>query len=143
MAGVPTNHVVALVGGASTASSIASEMRDRGLESPTIVCGEKLSDRLNAESGLVARGLQKLFGPMSEQSNYLRQYEEAVRRGQTVIAVKAEGRYAVNLARQVLDRHGASDIRLFGQLAVTDLSPDSNPSVGSDSLPSRRPTEHS
>jgi hypothetical protein len=128
MAGVPTNHVVALVGGASTASSIASEMRDRGLD---------------AESGLVARGLQKLFGPMSEQSNYLRQYEEAVRRGQTVIAVKAEGRYAVNLARQVLDRHGASDIRLFGQLAVTDLSPDSNPSVGSDALPSRRPTEHS
>ena len=140
---IPSNHVVALVRGAASAVSVASELVYRGLEAPLIVSGEKLSDRLEAESGLVARALQTLFGHLSEQTDYLHQYEEAVRRGQTVVAVKAEGQHAVDVARRVLDRHGAVDVRFFGQLAVTDLTPDSNPSAASDELPAKRPVENS
>jgi hypothetical protein len=140
---IPSNHIIALVSGAATGAAVASELTNRGLEPPLIVSGEKLSDRLEAESGLVTRTLQKLFSPLSEQSSYLRQYEEAVRRGQTVVVVSATDHDAVSVARGVLDKHGAVDVRLFGQLAVTDLTPDSNPSAASDQYPSKRPVEHS
>jgi hypothetical protein len=140
---IPSNHVLALVKGASSAAEVADELRDRGLDSPMIVSGEKLSDRLEAESGLVERALQKLFGHLSEQPNYLRQYEEAVRRGQTVVAVKAEDDDEVEVAREVLGKHGAVDVRFFGKMAVTDLSPESNPSVGEKGTPRARPLEHS
>jgi hypothetical protein len=140
---IPSNHVMALVRGAASAVAVAEELRDHGLESPLIVSGERLSDRLEAESGLVTRALQRLFGHLSEQTDYLHQYEEAVRRGNTVVAVRAEDDHEVQVAKQVFDKHGAADVRFFGQLAVRDLTPDSNPSAASDEIPSRRPVEHS
>jgi hypothetical protein len=140
---VPSNHVIGLVSGSAAAAEVAAELRQRGFDHPIIASGDKLTDRLEAESGLMSRALQKLFGHLSEETNYLRQYEEAVRRGQTVVAVKAEDEETVDAAREVLEKHGAADIRFFGQLAVKDLTPESNPSHGSDQAPVRPPSEAS
>ena len=130
---IPSNHVIGLVGGAATAAALAAELTERGLEAPILVSGERLSDRLEAESGLVERALQRLFRHLSEETNYLHQYEEAVRRGQTVVAVKTERYEDVELARGILDKYGAIDVRFFGRLAISDLTPDSDPSGASKS----------
>jgi hypothetical protein len=89
----------------------------------------------------VERILQRLSNHLSEETQFLDQYEEAVRNGQTVVAVKADGDDEVERAREVLQRHGAMNIRYFGRLAVSDLTPDSNPSARSDEPPVSRPVE--
>jgi hypothetical protein len=114
-----------------------------GLPDPILVRDENVGERLEAESTLPMRLLQRLFNHLSEETNYLNQYEEAARQGQTIVAVKADNEDEVELARKVLSRHGAVDIRYFGRMAVSDLTPESNPSAGSDEKPAERPGEHS
>ena len=135
---IPGNYVIGLVRGAATAAALAAELIERGLKAPILVSGERLSDRLEAESGLVERALQHLFSHSGEETSYLHQYEEAVRRGQTVVAVKAEHYEDVELARGILDKYGAVDVRFSGWLAVSDLTADSDPSAASDEQPMKR-----
>ena len=140
---IPANHVVALVGDSATASAVAAALTEHGLEAPLIVSNEMVGERLAAESGFVDRALQTLFGHLSEEVNYLDQYEEAARNGQTVVAVKANDDDEIQQASDILQKHGAMNVRFFGRLAVTDLTPDSNPSHGSDETPAKRPAEGS
>jgi hypothetical protein len=44
-------------------------------------------------------------------------------------------REQANTVRDVLERHGAQNIRFFSRLAVTDLTPLSNPTPRSDASP--------
>jgi hypothetical protein len=128
---VPGNHVIGLVRGAATAAVLAEEMIERGLDAPILVSGERLTDKLEAETGLIERALQRLFSHLSEETSYLHQYEEAVRRGQTVVAVKAEGIDDVKLAKSILDKYGALDVRFFGRLVISDMTPAGDPSAAS------------
>lgn len=143
MEAIPANHVVALVRDSATASAVSAALTEHGLEAPLIVSNEMVGERLAAESGIVDRALQTLFGHLSEQGNYLAQYEEAARNGQTVVAVKANNDEEVQRASSILEKHGAVDVRFFGRLAVSDLTSDSNPSAASGEPPSKRPVEHS
>lgn len=140
---IPGNHVVALVKDEATGSEVAEELTSEGFERPTVVSDSRVGERLEAESGIVARVLQRFSNHLSEETRYLDQYEEAVRNGQTVVAVKAEGHNQVQRVNRVLQKHGATNVRYFGRLAVSDLSPDSNPSMASDERPTARPIEHS
>ena len=140
---IPGNHIVALVKDAATASAVADELAAAGFERPAVVTEPPVGERLEAESGLLVRALQRMSNHLSEETRYLDQYEAAVRNGRTVVAVKAGGYKEVRRAKNVLQKHGAMDIRYFGRLAVSDLSPDSNPSAGSDAPPVSRPAEHS
>jgi len=97
-----------------------------------MVSNDMVGERLSDESGIVDRALQALFGPLSEQGNYLKQYEEAARNGQTVVAAKAANDEEVERAAAIFEKHGATNVRFFGRLAVTDLTPGSNPSHSSD-----------
>jgi hypothetical protein len=138
---IPGNHVVALVKNAATGSAVADELSAAGFERAIVVDDSRVGERLEAESGTVERILQRLSNHLSEETQFLDQYEEAVRNGQTVVAVKADGDDEVERAREVLQRHGAMNIRYFGRLAVSDLTPDSNPSARSDEPPVSRPVE--
>jgi len=143
MEAIPANHVVALVRDSATASAVAAALTEQGLEAPLLVSNDMVGERLSAESGIVDRALQTLFGHLSEQGNYLEQYEEAARNGQTVVAVKANNDEEVQRAASILEKHGAADVRFFGRLAVTDLTPASNPSHTSDEAPTKPPVESS
>ncbi|HEU0075464.1 MAG TPA: hypothetical protein VFS30_15785 [Dehalococcoidia bacterium] len=127
---IPSNHVVALVKDVATGSEIADELSAAGFERAIVVGDPRVGERLEAESGPVARVLQRLSNHLSEETRYLDQYEEAVRNGQTVIAVKASGDDEVQRANAVLQKRGAWDIRHFGRLVISDLTPDRNPSAG-------------
>jgi hypothetical protein len=140
---IAPNHVLGVVSGEGALDAIQNDLRDMGLPDPILVRDENVGERLEAESTLPMRVLQRLFNHLSEETNYLNQYEEAARQGQTIVAVKADNEDEVELARKVLSRHGAVDIRFFGRLAVSDLTPESNPSAGSDEKPAERPREHS
>ena len=139
---IPSNHVVALVKDGATASEVSHDLTRVGLEEAIIVTDPRVGERLEAESGLIARALGRLGNHLSEETSYLDQYEEAVRNGQTVVAVKATGDDEVKQAQTVLQKHGAMNIRFFGRLAVSDLTPDSNPSMGSDEAPLSKSVEH-
>jgi hypothetical protein len=138
---IPSNHVVALVKDSSTASEVSNELKRAGLDETIIVTEPRVGERLEAENGIVGRVLGRLGNHLSEEPSYLDQYEEAVRNGQTVVAVKATGDDEVRRAQDVLQKHGAMNIRHFGRLAVSDLTPDSNPSMGSDEPPLSKPVD--
>jgi hypothetical protein len=140
---IAPNHVLGVVSGEGALEAIQKDLRGMGLPEPILVRDENVGERLEAESTLPMRLLQRLFNHLSEETNYLNQYEEAARQGQTIVAVKADNEDEVELARKVLSRHGAVDIRYFGRMAVSDLTPESNPSAGSDEKPAERPGEHS
>lgn len=140
---IPSNHIVALVKDVATGSRIADALSAEGFERAIVVDDSHVGERLEAESSPMARILQRLSNHLSEETKYLDQYEEAVRNGQTVIAVKTSGDDDVRRANEVLQKHGASDIRHFGRLVISDLTPDSNPSAGSDEPPMPRTGEHS
>jgi hypothetical protein len=140
---IPSNHVVALVSDPEAGSAVAMDLEDLDMEKPIIVTGGPVGERLEASSGFVMRVLQRLSNHLSEETDYLDQYEEAVHDGQTVVAVRAENDDEVRLATAVLRKHGAQNIRRFGRPAVTGLTPDSNPSAASGEQPAPRQIEHS
>ena len=131
MEAIPANNVVALVSSAS-AAAVSADFTEHGLEAPLMVSNNMVGARLSDETGIVDRALQALFGPLSEQGNYLKQYEEAARNGQTAVAAKAANDEEVERAAAIFEKHGATNVRFFGRLAVTDLTPGSNPSHTSD-----------
>ncbi len=131
MEAIPANNVVALVKDSATGSAVSAAFIADGLETPLVVSNEMVGQRLSAKSGIVDRTLQTLFGSLSEQGDYLTQYEEAARNGQTVVAVKVNSDDEMRRAAVILEKHGAMDVRFFGRLAVTDLTPESNPSAAS------------
>ena len=71
-----------------------------------------------------------LAGHLSDETSYLDQYQEATKNGSLVLAVPANGEQT-NRVREILELHGAVNIRYFGRLAVTDLTPQTNPSAPS------------
>jgi hypothetical protein len=140
---IAPNHVVAVVASRDKASEIAGEVEAAGLPEAIVITDDQVGERLEAESTLPMRVFQRMFNHLSEEINYLNQYEEAARRGQTVVAVKAENDDEVETAKGILSKHGAVDIRYFGRMAVSDLTPDSNPSATQGDVPTNRPQEHS
>ena len=140
---IAPNHVLGVVGGLNKAREIAQEIQTMGLPEPIIITDENVGERLEEESSMPTRILQRIFNHLSEEIRYLNQYEDAARQGQTVVAVKADDEESVDKATAVLTRHGAVDVRFFGRFAVSDKTPESNPSQGVEGPPTERPLEHS
>jgi hypothetical protein len=100
--------------------------------------GEQAAETLDAKgehSGPLAKLVRVVQDHLSEQTDYLAQYEAEAREGNVVLAVPVEKREQADAVRDVLERHGGRNIRFFGKLAVSDLSPLSNPTPRSDSSP--------
>ena len=132
------NHLVAVIDGEESARQAAQELLASGFQDPVVLSGEEGARQIDAmgeHSGVFARIFSLVENHLSEATNFMKQYEEEARNGKQVVAVEVPGREQAEPARQVLERNGARNIRFFGKLAVTDLSPNSNPSARAEDSP--------
>jgi len=93
--------------------------------------GEEIAEQIDPKgehSGLVEKAFQAIGDHLSEEPGYMAQYQEEARNGNWVIAVPIGERDESAAVQELLEKHGASNIRFFGRLAVIDLTPESNPS---------------
>ncbi|SRR6266545_1400586 len=142
--GVPTNHVLAVLAPNALESALG-DLERAGFGSYRPFSGEAAANEFDAKgekSGPVGKLIKMLNKHLSEEPNYLAQYEEEAREGKVVLAVRIEHSEAAEEVRDLLERHGARNIRLFGTMAVTDLSPLSNPSLRSEESPEQQATKH-
>jgi len=137
---IPNNHVIAVIDGAGAAEDAARDLERSGYTHTVLFSGNEVAETLDAKgetSGPVTKVLRAVQDHFSEQPNYLAQYQEEARNGNVVLAVEAGERERIDEARMILERYGARNLRHFGALAVTDLTPDSNPSTRSAESPEK------
>lgn len=129
---IPENHVVGVLGGSRAVEGAVDRLKREGFQDVLVM------DRVDAtgEGTNPLKGLiERLAGNLSDQTGYLDQYKEATESGSTVLAVGADKGEEAERARDILEMSGAVNIRYFGRLAVTDMTPETNPSAPSDELP--------
>jgi hypothetical protein len=125
------NHVVAVINGAESSQQAVEQLRAAGYKEPLVLTGEEGAKHIDAhgqEGGIFSRLMRTVEDHLSDSTNYLAQYEEEARAGHHIVTVEVASRDLAERAREVLDHNGAQNIRFFGRLAVTDLSPETNPS---------------
>jgi hypothetical protein len=125
------NHLVGVIDGPESARQAVQDLQRAGFGEPVVYSGEEGARQIdaNGEHGsLFGRILSLVEDHLSEATNFMKQYEQEARDGKQVIALEVPSAEEAEGARVVLDRNGARNIRFFGKLAVTDLSPESNPS---------------
>jgi hypothetical protein len=89
---------------------------------------------------VLTKALKSIPEALSEESNYLAQYQEEAQNGRFIVAVKADNRDRAEAAAAILRSLGARNSRLFGSLQVTDLSGPANPSAVSPPDPVASPS---
>jgi hypothetical protein len=128
---IPANHVMAVITDQAAAHAALDALRQQGFADAILFEGEEIAEQIdpNGEhAGLVEKAVKAIGDHLSEESGYMAQYQEEARNGNRVISVPIAGRDESAPVQELLEKHGASNIRFFGRLAVTDLTPDSNPS---------------
>jgi hypothetical protein len=138
---LPDNHVVAVISGEDAAKEAAKELRAAGFGDTSLIEGDEATNAFDAKgerSGPIAKVIKAVQDHLSEEPNYLAQYQEEARSGHEIVAVKVDDHDQAETAKLILKRHGARNIRYFGKLAVTDLSPETNPTTRSADSPERR-----
>jgi len=129
---IPTNHVVGVISGSKSADDAVSRLHKAGYEDVLVLHHvDNLGEGVNPLSALI----EKISGHLSDETGYLDQYEAATEKGDVVLAVGAEHGEAADRAREIMELEGAMNIRYFGKLAVTDMTPPTNPSAPSDAQP--------
>ena len=133
------NHVVAIIKSRESARALLRELTNEGFPQSRLLDATGMETQVDPmgeeSSGLLEHAVKTLQSHISEEPSYLAQYMEEARAGSHVIAVKVDAEEQVAAIKDVLARHGAENIRFFGRFAVTDLTPESNPSARSDQLP--------
>ena len=135
---LPTNHVLAVIEDAERANQAASDLREQGFGENALFKGEELVQTIDAKgeySGLLSSIVKAIQDHLSEEPNYLAQYQEEARAGKHVIAVYVDGLEEADRVRDILLTHDAHNLRFFGPLAVHDLTPQTNPSARSADSP--------
>jgi len=138
---LPDDHVVAVIAGEDAAKQAASELHAAGFAETSLIEGDeatKIFDARGERSGALAKVVKAVQDHLSEEPNYLAQYQEEARSGNEIVAVKVDDHDQAETAKLILERHGARNIRYFGKLAVSDLSPGTNPTTRSADSPERR-----
>ena len=134
---IPANHVVGVVSGEGSIERAKQALHSAGFDDVLVMDKvEATGDGGNPISGFI----EKLAGHLSDQVGYIDQYKEQTEAGGTVLAVKVEDHDQAERVRSTLETFGAVNIRLFGRLAVSDLTPESNPSAPSDERPATHPS---
>jgi hypothetical protein len=121
----PTGNLVAIIDGGDDAVSAEKDLVDAGFSEVHVyrgVDGAQTIDSTGTEHGPfgeVIRGVQQLF----TNKDNLAEYEQAVREGHTVIAVKVDDGDARDRADDILERHGAHAVNHFGAAVVRTIKP--------------------
>jgi hypothetical protein len=137
---LPNNHVVGVINGAEAAEAARCELQQAGFFGAYLFEGDDVTmvmDPKGERAGPIASIFKAIQDHLSEEPNYLAQYQEEAKAGNEVIAVKADNQEQADAIREILERHGARNIRFFGRLAVADLTPASNPTPRSADSPER------
>ena len=135
---VPYEHVLAVINGRAAADDVEQTLHRNGFGETVQLLDDDVAEHTDPKgenAGLLGKALKAVQDHLSEQPNYLAQYQEEARNGNTVIAVRVAERDQVDQVRQILESKGAHNLRYFGRLAVTDLTPDTNPSTRSEDSP--------
>jgi hypothetical protein len=128
---IPTNHVVGIINGDVTAREAEEALRKAGFEETQIMTRvDAVGEGLNPISSLVER----LAHHLSDDTGYLDQYQTATDQGSLIVSAKADEREDADRAAEILQFHGAVNIRYFGRLAIVDMTPTTNPSAPSDQV---------
>lgn len=121
----PTGYLVAIIDDRSGAGSAERELADAGFNEVHVYRGTDGADTIDSSGtehgtvGEIVRGVQQMF---SNKDN-LAEYEQAVREGRTVIAVKADDDETRDRADDILERHGAHAVNHFGKAVVRTIKP--------------------
>lgn len=141
---IPANHVMAVISGPAAASAALNKLHHQGFADAILFEGEEIADQIDPKgehAGPVGKAVKAAGDHLSEEPSYLAQYQEEARHGNSVIAVPIASRDESASVQELLEQHGASNIRFFGRLAVTDLTPESNPSSSSSAESPEHPSE--
>jgi phage-related minor tail protein len=130
------DYVLAVVSTPGTAEKAVEELLSHGHE-PASVLSERdfaeILDPTGSESGGIKGFLKRFGGHLSEQQNFQAQYKEEAGTGKGIVAVHVKDRYEAETGvASILATHGGMNMRHFGTLAVTDLTPDTNPNAQGD-----------
>jgi hypothetical protein len=134
----PRDHVFAVVPSPDTARTTIEALMQHGFTESVVFEGEDVTREVDpkGENANPLEKVLKMIGDhLSEQPNFLSQYQEEARNGRVVLAVHVENGDEAQRAADVLYAQGGQNIRYFGALAVADLSPMTNPSSRSEESP--------
>jgi hypothetical protein len=115
-----------------------TELTGLGYDETVLFQGEEFAENVdpNGEhSGVLGKIGAALAHHLSEQPNYLAQYQEEARAGKRVLATHVKDHEQALAVKEVMERYHATNVRFFGRFAVADLTPESNPSKPSDASP--------
>jgi hypothetical protein len=132
------NHVVAVINGTESARNTADALRGAGFGDATVLVGEEGANQIDARGetqGLLGKITGLVQDHLSEATNFVGQYKQEVLNGRAVISLEVPNRDWAEPVKQILEEHGAYNIRFFGRLAVADLTPETNPSARSEESP--------
>jgi hypothetical protein len=129
---IPTNSAVGVLYGEKAVEEAETDLQKAGYTDVTVMTHV---DAVGEGRAPFSELMDRLTGQLSEETDFLDQYKEETERGGFVLAVRAEDREHAEKAREVMEAHGALNVRFFGLLAVSDLTPETNPSAPSDEMP--------
>ena len=90
---LPRNHVLAVVDGSDAAASTVIELRSAGFNETLALHGTEFQEAVGSNDdktgNFLIKALKSIPESLSEESNYLAQYQEQATRGRSIIAVKA------------------------------------------------------
>jgi hypothetical protein len=129
---IPANHVVGVVSGQDQANDAIKALNEAGFDDNMVMSHvDAPGENTNPLSALVER----LAGHLSEDVQFIEQYQEQTDQGRLIIAAKVEEPEDADRVREIMELNGAVNIRLFGRFAVSDLTPSTNPSGQSEESP--------
>jgi hypothetical protein len=141
---LPRNYVLAVVDGQDSAAKALADLTTGGFAETLSLKGDEFQQAVGSNDektgNFISRALKSIPEALSEESDYLAQYQEEAQKGRYIVAVKADNRDRAEAAADILRGLGARNARLFGSLQVSDLSGQANPSAASPAAPVAPPS---
>jgi hypothetical protein len=122
----PGNRVLAVIDAEKGAEPAVHSLEESGLpiEQVKVYHSDEAVENIDAtgeRSGLWGR-ITKTFAH-GDENRYLKYYEDEARNGCQIVSVIVNDEAEAERVRDVLLEHNARDIRYFGKLTITDLTP--------------------
>jgi hypothetical protein len=129
---IPTNHVVGVISGEKSVNDAVERLHKAGYDDVLVL---KHVDNLGEGGNPISALIERLSAHLSDETGYLDQYKAATEEGAVVLAVGADHGEDADKVREIMESKGAMNIRYFGKLAVSDMTPATNPSAPADAHP--------
>jgi hypothetical protein len=134
----PRDHVFAVLPSDAAARTAIESLLEDGYPETIVFKGDDITQEVDPKgenANPIEKVLKMIGDHLSEEPNYLSQYQEEARNGSTVVAVRVGNGDEAQIVKDVLERHQGRNIRYFSPMAVADLTPLSNPSTRSEESP--------